>query len=259
MIPLQILGIGVIGPGLDGWTASAPLLRVGSTYSYSQTQIPAPGLLPANERRRTTPCIKLALAVAEQAVQDAGLDAMGLATVFSSSHGDMRVSDNICRTLATEERLVSPTQFHNSVHNAPAGYWSIAAGSRHPSTSLAVADSSFSAGLLEATLQSRSSGRPVLLAVYDHPAPEPLDAAAPLSAPFAVALVLQAGETGASLRLSLGAGEETTLSQLALEGLRLGNPAARALPLLTALAANRSTTLFLPYLEQQMRIDLEAA
>ncbi len=258
MTPLQILGIGVIGPGLDGWTATAPLLRADSSYNYAETQIPAPGLLPANERRRTTPCIKLALAVAEQAVQDAGLDAMELATVFSSSHGDMRVSDNICRALATEERLVSPTQFHNSVHNAPAGYWSIAAGSRYPSTSLAVADSSFSAGLLEATLQSRSSGRPVLLAVYDHPAPEPLDAAAPLSAPFAVALVLQAGAEGAALRLSLDTGEETTMTQPELEELRLWNPAARALPLLVALAANRPTTLHLPYLGQQMRIDLEA-
>jgi hypothetical protein len=182
---------------------------------------------------------------------------MELASVFSSSHGDMRVSDNICRALATEERLVSPTQFHNSVHNAPAGYWSIAAGSRHPSTSLAVADSSFSAGLLEATLQSRSSGRPVLLAVYDHPAPAPLDAAAPVTAPFGVALVLQAEGQAASLRLSIGMGKETVLTQPDLEGLRLGNPAARALPLLAALAAKRPTTIFLPYLERQMQIDLE--
>jgi hypothetical protein len=259
VIGLRILGIGLIGPGLDGWSAGAPLLRNGAaSYVHAEAQIPAPGLLPANERRRSTPCIKLALAAAEQAVRDAGLDPAELASVFSSSHGDMRISDNICRALATEEKPVSPTQFHNSVHNAPAGYWSIATGSRQPSTSLAVADSSFSAGLLEALLQSRSGGRPVLLAAYDHPAPAPMDAVAHLTAPFGVALVLQAAGEGAPLRLSLDGGEESVMAQPALERLRLGNPAARALPLLAALADNRPATLRLPHLDKQMCIDLEA-
>jgi hypothetical protein len=258
MINLQILGIGLIGPGLDGWSASIPLLRDGgASYNYGETQIPVPSLLPANERRRTTPCIKLALAVAEQAVRDAAMVPGELASVFSSSHGDMRISDNLCRTLATEDKPVSPTQFHNSVHNAPAGYWSIAAGSRHSSTSLAVADSSFSAGLLETALQSQASDRPVLLVAYDHPAPAPLNAVAPITAPFGVAMVLQSGADDAPLRLSLESGEESTITQSALEELRLGNPAARALPLLAAIADNRSTTILLPHMERQIRIGLE--
>jgi hypothetical protein len=234
------------------------LLGNGATsYSSGETKIPVPGLLPANERRRTTSCIKLALAVAEQAVMDAALDPGELASVFSSSHGDMRISDNLCRTLATEDKPVSPTQFHNSVHNAPAGYWSIAAGSRHPSTSLAAADFSFSVGLLEAALQSQACGRPVLLAAYDHPAPPPLDSVAPVTAPFGVAMVLQSGAEDAPLRLSLESGEESTMTQSALEELRLGNPAARALPLLAAIADNRSTTILLPHMERQIRIGLE--
>jgi hypothetical protein len=259
MIGLRILGAGLIGPGLDGWPAASLALRNGGTrYASGPTQIPAPGLLPANERRRTTACIKLALASAEQAVQEAGLDPAELASVFSSSHGDMQVCDHLCRALATDDKPVSPTQFHNSVHNAPAGYWSIAIGSRRPSTSLAVSDSSFTAGLLEAVLQSRTGGRPVLLACYDHPAPAPLDAAAPLTAPFAVALVVQADENG-PLRLSLSDGAETRLTQTELEHLRLGNPAARALPLLAALADDLPATVLLPHLDRQMRIDLETA
>lgn len=257
MIGARILGIGLIGPGLDGWPTGGQALRNGgASYTYGSTQIPAPGLLPANERRRTTACIKLALAAAEQAVKDANLDPAELASVFSSSHGDMQVCDNLCRALASDEKPVSPTQFHNSVHNAAAGYWSIATGSRQPSTSLAVAQSSFTAGLLEAVLQSRAVGRPVVLISYDHPAPAPLDAAAPLTAPFAAALVVQTAEN-APLRLSLSSGTETTLAQPELERLRLGNPAARALPLLAALADNLPTTVFLPHLERQMRIELE--
>ena len=259
MIGVRILGTGLIGPGLDGWQAGRDTLRDScASYVYGATQIPAPGLLPANERRRTTACIKLALAAAEQAVTDADLGPAQLASVFSSSHGDMQVCDNLCRALATDDKPVSPTQFHNSVHNAPAGYWSIATGSRRSSTSLAVADFSFTAGLLEAVLQSRTDGHPVLLACYDHPAPAPLDAAAPLAAPFAVALVVQAQEKG-PLQLSLSDGEETRLAQPELEQLRLGNPAARALPLLAALADGLSATVLLPHLNRQMRIDLGTA
>lgn len=259
MIGVQILGTGLIGPGLDGWPGGRRVLCDGGiSYTYEPTQIASPGLLPANERRRTTACIKLALAAAEQAIRDADLDPAELASVFSSSHGDMRVCDNLCRALASDDKPVSPTQFHNSVHNAPAGYWSIATGSRRASTSLAVAHSSFTAGLLETVLQSLVGGQPVLLTCYDHPAPAPLDAAAPLTAPFAVALVVQAEAKGA-LRLSLSDGDETRLAQPELERLRLGNPAARSLPLLTALADNRPTTVLLPHLDRQMRIDLETA
>jgi hypothetical protein len=254
MISLQILGVGVIGPGLDGWAVTAPLLCADSSYSYSQTQIPAPGLLPANERRRTTPCIKLALAVAEQAVHASGLDAMELASVFSSSHGDMRVSDNICRALATEERLVSPTQFHNSVHNAPAGYWSIATGYRQASTSIASLQGTFAAGLLEAALQADLEGKPVLLVCYDLPAPAPLDQLIANATHFASALLISpACETGDRLAtLGLKTAAETTQTPLQdpqLEGFRTALPAARALPLLQALARREASHLQLPYIK----------
>ena len=71
-------------------------------------------------------------------------------TVFASSGGDSEVLDKICTALTLPDRPVSPTQFHHSVHNTPAGYWSIATGCTQPSLSLSAYDSSFSAGLLEA-------------------------------------------------------------------------------------------------------------
>ena len=41
-----------------------------------------------------------------------------------------QVIHEICEALATDEREVSPTRFHNSVHNASAGYWGIATRSQ---------------------------------------------------------------------------------------------------------------------------------
>jgi hypothetical protein len=140
--------------------------------------------------------------------------------------------------------LVSPTRFTNSVHNAAAGYWHIAAGSRAPSTSLAAFDASFAAGLLEAVLQVCSGDAPVLLVACDVPYPEPLHAVRPVLDTFAVALLLApAGECQSAhpvLHLrhteAVSASPVTPCDHAGLEAVRMGIPAARALPLLQAIA-----------------------
>ncbi len=58
---------------------------------------------------------------------------------------------------------MSPTQFHNSVHNAAAGYWSIAHGSRQPATCLGAHDWTWAAALLKAVAEVAATGAPVLL------------------------------------------------------------------------------------------------
>src|SRR5699024_6008085 len=98
----------------------------------------------------------------------------------------------ICEELAHDNPALSPTKFHNSVHNAPAGYWAIAANSKQASTALGAHDSGFAAGWIEAALIAEDSGEPVLLVVYDRPFPAPLDAKRHLGAPFACALLLDA-------------------------------------------------------------------
>ena len=257
MIPFQLLGIGLIGPGLDGWQATRPLLQdAGRRYQWRETVIPMPQMLRPNERRRTTPTIKLALAVAEQCIADAAIDPHELFTVFASAHGDMQISDSLCRTLTTEDKPVSPTQFHNSVHNAPAGYWSIGAGSRWASTSLAVADASFPAALLEAVTQAQILKSPVMLVCYDYPAPYPLSFVAPLSSAFAVAMLVSTEENEPGLSLAFADGEASVLDDPELERMRLGNPAARALPLLQAIAIGEATRVSIPYLGQQLRIEV---
>lgn len=239
MNPLYLLGVGLAAPGLPTWDLAQPILRGESAYAPVPLPDYLPLLLPANERRRSTPLIRLAFRSAEQAVAGSGRDPAELATVFASSGGDTGVVNRTSSALAREPRIISPTDFHNSVHNAPAGYWAIATGARGCSTSLAARDASFAAGLLGASALL-SEGADVLLVVYDQPHPEPLHARRPLTAAASVALVLSATPSAAAVAVleleSTRLAVETQLTDADLELLRGGNPAGRALPLLQQLA-----------------------
>lgn len=172
----------------------------------------------------------------------------------------MSVFDQLCRVLATEERLVSPTLFHQSVHNAAAGYWGIATRSERSSTALSCYDDSFAAGLVEAAAMVEAERCAVLLVAYDMAVPAPLNEARPITEGFAVAFVLgpPAHDSTVILRLRLEqarVGESARLSDTALERLRLNNPAARSLPLLCAIAVGVRRTVVLGWLEDQ-RLEL---
>ena len=80
--------------------------------------------------------VRLAIAAGTEALAQAGRDPAEMAMVFAASGGDGETIHEILAVLATEQREVSPTRFHNSVHNAPSGYWALATGSRAPSISL---------------------------------------------------------------------------------------------------------------------------
>ena len=180
-----------------------------------------------------------------------------MASVFASSDGETGVLDRLCTALATPQRVISPTLFHHSVHNATSGYWGIATGSQQSSTALCCYDSSFCAGLLEAAAYAHMEGKLVLLVAYDLAPPLPLHAALPLPAGFAAAFVLArtpAPQTFAQLDLDLSndlSEEATSMDDERLEALWTGNPAARSLPLLAAIASRRPTLVCLEYLEGQ--------
>jgi hypothetical protein len=253
MTPLaaSLKGIGVLGPGLPDWAATAAILREESAYQPALTVLPAPGVLPPAERRRAGRIIKLALAVGAEAVARAGADTRALPTVFSSSGGDGDNCHEICVTLASEDRQISPTRFHNSVHNAAAGYWSIAYGCTRASTSLCASDASFGAGMLEAFAQLAYGAESVLLLAYDADYPQPLRAQRNIPDAFGVALLLSpAGENGgiAQLQLELSDQAASTVREQRLETVRRLIPAARSLPLLECLARRRNASVVLDYL-----------
>lgn len=259
---VSLLGIGLLASGLEGWSAGRAVLSGDRPFRPGHQPDPEAALLPPNERRRSSDCVRWAVQVAQEAIGQSGLDPREVATVFASSGGETGVLDRLCRELSTEGRAVSPTLFHQSVHNTAAGYWGIATSCQQSSTALSCYDDSVAAGLLDAIAFVCVEDRPVLLVAYDLPAPHPLNEARPLGSGVAVALVLAPPSEQAIVEFHAqlkegGDDNPTKLKEADLETLRLGNPAGRVLPLLTATARGGRQTVRLSFLEnQQLVVDL---
>lgn len=255
--PLSVFveGIGLLGPGLSNWAQGRGVLDRTETYQPARCVVPLPMALPAAERRRAGTVVKVALAVGQEAVTASGLAANALLSVFTSSSGDAINCHEICSALASSDRLISPTRFHNSVHNAASGYWSISSGAMVSSSVLCAHDGSFSAGLLEAMVQVMLEQTAVLLVAYDTDYPEPLRSVRPMPDTFGVALVLAPRRSERSLAqwqlapaAFLSDAPAKLLEDDALELLRSSVPAARCLPLLRSVAAQSQGEVLLDYL-----------
>lgn len=259
-----VQGVGLLGPGLPTWAASQAVLRGEQAHASVPTVLPPPARLPAAERRRAGSAVKLAMAVADEAVAAGQVDPSTLATVFTSSSGECANCHALCEALAMPEPVVSPTRFTNSVHNASSGAWHIAVGSRASSTSVCAFNGSFGAGLIEAAASVCLDGQPVLLVASDSPYPEPLHGARPLPDHFGAALLLSPVRTAqslAALTVHLAGGEvaAAAMADGSLDALRRVIPAAAALPLLEAMAKGRPQHgLVLDYLPgTSLRLDIE--
>jgi hypothetical protein len=253
LMRMRPLGIGIVAPGLVDWSAAAAVLRSERPYKAEALALTAHPALTPNERRRATLGTRLAMEAARQATGNGAVPTTELPSVFASSDGDMGLIDSLCRAIYAHREPPSPTVFQNSVHNAVAGYWSIAEGCHAASTSIAVGDGSFAAGLLEAATQVAYRNTPVLLVAFDMPAPELLHPHRTFACAFACALLLGPAPADAGPALTVALSErtcledETSMRNRALESLRIGNPAARALPLLAALAGAGPKSVRLPY------------
>ncbi|NOQ14406.1 MAG: hypothetical protein GQ583_08030 [Methyloprofundus sp.] len=194
-------------------------------------------LIPAGMRRRTSMTTRMAITAAKLACSQANSDTQNLASVFASLGGEIQVTDALCRLLPDDNELLSPTQFHNSVHNTTAGYWGILNQCQAPTTAIAAADDTFAMGLIEvwAQLQQQGGGER-LLVCYDELWPQYL--APPIGqVAFACAFVLSSeGEQsiGAMTIPQVLSGNQQDLQP---EWLKLTEsaPAAAAIPLLLAL------------------------
>lgn len=239
-IDIAIEGIGVWSPAWAGWADARDALTEKRTPVQPAGK-PSPAILPPNERRRAPEAVRLALAVAEQACAMAGREPKDLPNVFASSFGDLQINDYLCATLADNPLDISPTRFHNSVHNAPAGYWAIASGCMRSSTAISAGEHTFGAGLLEAVLQARDFDAPVLFVASDIAATGPLADVVPCREAFGVAFVLA---PGASTTTPIARAGVALASVASLPQARSrDNPAADALPLLRVLARQQPETI----------------
>ena len=251
MIEARIAGIGLLGPGLTNWPAARRVLAGTAAHEPAEVVPPAPEGLSPRERRRTSLGVRLALAVAAEA--SAKENVAALPTVLGWAHGDGVVVQRLLETLATPERFVSPTDFHNSVHNVAVGYWAIASGSHEPCSSIAAGIDTFPASLLKALAEVRCEEKRVLHIVCGIPFDEPFNSVCPVGAPLGVAMVLAPpGETGGLARIAVdfsarGAESIAKPETAALRSLWEINPAARAIPLLECIARGTERTVAVPY------------
>lgn len=240
---LYIDGIGVWGAGLADWPQARSVLNGEQPYVPGNPPLPSPAVLPAAERRRSPATARIAVQVAAEACAMAGVDPAQVPSVFASSHGDTQITDYMCRELALDAPL-SPTRFHNSVHNAASGYWTIAVNCMHSANALSGGELSFEHGLLEAASQSLTSQRAVLLVAYDLAAPAPLVTVCPIHVNFGVGLVLSpVASTRSVARLALSRAMEIPVAPdlpASMEALMSANPAARSLPLLFSVALGQA-------------------
>lgn len=255
-----IEGIGFIAPGMPDWATAQAVLRGEQPFVSAPSVLPAPALLPPAERRRASRVIKLSLALGLEAVAHAGADAAKLATVFSASGADGHNCHALCEQLATDDRQLSPTRFHNSVHNAAAGYWGIATRCMAPCQVIGAFDASWGAGLLDAMAQVVCTGESVLLVAYDSEYPQPLFAKRDTPDCAGVAMVLSARPSDkaiAGIQLRTTRAPALVMAEAGLEQLRQQIPAMRALPLLQRVAKGEGGSVVLDYLApQQIEMDV---
>lgn len=251
----SITSIGVRGPGLNGWDDAAKILRGEAPHQTAETTIAAPSILSPLERRRASNTVKLALGVAQEAVERIGADAAQLPAIFASSQGESHVTHQLLDALAVRAPLLSPTKFHNSVHNTASGYWSIVVNSHMPCDSLAAGEYTFGAAILKAAVDIEVERRPLLVVVFDAPFPEPMNQVYPMSSPFAVAMVIEPPDAAKAIcRVACSvAGEAKSNAKVIanpeLNEMLMGNPAGQSLAVLEAIAIGKRTSIVVAHAE----------
>jgi hypothetical protein len=257
-------GVAFWAPHLPGWSVTEPVLRGENAAPEQPAARPSPTVLAPTERRRAPDTVAIALEVAARACESAGADPQELPSVFASTHGDLAISDYMCETLARTPTLMSPIRFHNSVHNAAAGYWTIGTGCHEPYTALTAYEDTFGEGLLEALVQAACDDRAVLLVAYDIAARGPL-ASMVSSRGIVGAGVVVSPRAGtnvvARVRWQTRRGTDRTAAADRNVALVTGNAMATCLPFFEALAAAQRRTVCLglsPSLVLELEFDFPA-
>ena len=248
--PIWLHGVSLLAPGMPDWAQAGAVLRGEQAWVNAPTVLPPAEALPAAERRRASRVVRTALALGQDALR--GHDPAEVATVFTASGADGHNCHALCDQLAGEDRQISPTRFHNSVHNAASGYWGIATRSMAPSQVLCAFDASFGAGWLDALGQLHCDGGELLLVAYDGEYPEPLHSVRPV--PDAAGIGLWLGnepreDSLGTLHSELVRAPFDHHGEAALEGLRADFPALRGLPLLQRIAQGDTRAVVIEYLE----------
>jgi Beta-ketoacyl synthase, N-terminal domain len=247
--PVAIEGVAFWHTRLPGWEVARAVICGEQDAPATPATRPTPSLLAPTERRRAPDTVALALEVAARACEAAGRSPAQLRSVFASTYGDLGISDYMCATLAGTPTLISPTKFHNSVHNAAAGYWSIGTSSHTSYTAISAYRYTFANAVLEAATQVVCDGQPVVCVAFDVQSTGPLGTVAPSSGLLGAALVLAPSRGDAhrslELRVEPGSATDVTPARSAAATLAAENALAPCLPFFEALAHSKPANVVL--------------
>lgn len=233
----RLCGVGFWTPGhteLGPWLAGEP--------GRDEAARPKAALLPSRLRRRTAPLTKMSCDVIERAAAQAAVELSAARFVLSSAWGEMQTTVSLLGQLAEEQPQVSPTLFHNSVHNTATGYLSIALKNHEGSTAIGAGDEGLAAGLIESFTTVLVDGEVVILSIADESIPEPFEGAGGDAIALGLCLrpVADAPSGELSIACELGRGDlrECNVDTEIPSGLR-HNPSRAIVPLCRAIAAGK--------------------
>lgn len=161
---------------------------------------PEAKLLEGSLRRRASPLTRMSAEVFEQVATTSNRDVSEITTVWATAHGEHSTAIKLLKMMRRGEGKVSPTHFHNSVHNTPSGYASIATGNGSPSTTLTGGPELVASSLLEAFGHLAGGAREVVVVLADEPLQAPFDRP-DMQWPLALAFCLSSEPDGSLVQL----------------------------------------------------------
>ncbi len=190
MRPVYVCGLGLWAPGHAD--PAAWCLR----KEDPSVEVPEATLLTHALRRRASHLTRMGVEVLQQAISRGGRDSTNTPSVWATAHGEHETALAILGMMQRGEGKLSPTQFHNSVHNTASGYASIAAGNCVASTTLTGGSELVATTFLEGMCLLEAGESDVVLVLADEPLRRPFDQHTP-GASLALSFCLSARRHGA--------------------------------------------------------------
>jgi len=225
---LSITGVAIWAPGYDDAS------RLTQADRDATIKAPKAELLPPRLRRRCSLLTRMSAEVVARASAQAGIDTRSAAIVLASVYGEILTTGQLLSMMAEDPGSpLSPTRFHNSVHNTPIGYLSIATKNHQGSTAISAGASTVAMAMLEAATTVAAGQGPVIVAVAEEPLPPGLAEDGGRYEGLAVAFVVEARRAaGIPVRLAkTGVGDPLPAIPEALRR----NPCAHAITVAAAL------------------------
>lgn len=149
----RLCGVGMWTPtysDFEAWVAAGLPNDLHVASGSPDAASPPALLLHPRLRRRTSTLTRACVTAVEAALSGSGVAIDQVRFVLVSSFGEIETTVDLLAQLGVPGGPISPTKFHNSVHNTATGYLSIASGNHRESTALAGGPHNLEIGLLEA-------------------------------------------------------------------------------------------------------------